>query len=288
MAHVRWLAILVVWLAGLAEGRAQIVFYSNPYGYDGVIYSRGLGFSYHHHRRKYWGYYGAAAPYGVSVKDVTVVVQPPPVVVRVREREPEPDDYDTRGIDLDEIDPATMRRRPQPPARERIPDRPEPPREKPKPPRPPEPPPEDDASLMERGKKAFTAREYGLAAQHFRLAIREGPRDALPHFLLAQAQFALGKFRDAVESIHAGLDLKRDWPRAKFRVRELYGEHDNDFLGHVKRLEDVLDTRPDDAALLFLLAYELWFDGKPARARMLFEKAKRFAADAGDINRFLE
>jgi hypothetical protein len=307
MAHARWLTALVVPLTWLAESRGQVRIYANPYDYGSIGLSRGLGFSYHRHRlsikgfagsfytgRLYGpGYYGPLPPaYGVGVNGI-VIYQPPTVVINSQSRE-ESDPYDTTGIDLDEIDPVTMKPRKQELAREKLPEGPVPAVKQPAKPMPvlpklkDEPRPPAEIHLIEQGKKTFADKAYGLAAQHFRLAAEDKPRDATAWFLLAQAQFALGKYRDAVGSIHAGMDLKPDWPRAKFSSRQLYQANDVDFLGHLKRLEDVVDTRPDDPVLLFLLAYELWFDGKPAKARPLFEKAKRLAKDPAYCNRFLE
>jgi hypothetical protein len=315
MARLRWLLVSLVGIAGIGdpgEARAQLIY---PVDFGVVTISRGVGFRHHRHHfgyargpytigiygPAYYGpaYYAAAAPpYGVVTINRTIVVAPPTIVVNSDRRAREDDDV--AGIDLDEIDPRTMKprkhvlekkevRRPEvmvPPRIERGAEEKKLPRL-----RPIEPLAEDDGgdlSPAEAGKRAFAKRAYGLAAQHFQLAAVAAPRAFLPHFMLAQAQLALGKYRDAVRAIHAGMDLKKDWPTAKFAARELYRENDIDFLGHVKRLEDLLEKRPDDPDLLFLLGYELWFDGQRAKARTLFEKAKKNGADPAYIDPFLK
>jgi hypothetical protein len=320
MANLRWLLTPLLGLAGMGalggpgEARAQITFTSsNGFGTVGVV--RGTGRHHRHHhsvsgltRGAYrlgshgLGYYVPAiyGPYGVVTVSRTIVVPPPTIIVNSRPRDMDEDDVS--GIDLDEIDPRTMRPRKEILERreglERLPPPMVPRLERPpeekrpiKPPPPFQPVPKDaaeDLKPLEAGQKAFANREYGLAAQHFQLAILAEPGSALPHFLLAQAQLALGKHRDAVRAIHAGMDLDEDWPAARFASRELYGANEIDFLGHLKRLEDLLENQPDDAGLLFLLGYELWFDGQRAKARALFEKAKKHAADPAYVNEFLK
>jgi hypothetical protein len=158
----------------------------------------------------------------------------------------------------------------------------------------PEPPPPADnprdevARLLGLGNAAFTAQEYGRAAQRFRQATVVDPAQPMPYFLLAQAQFALGKYRDAVASIHAGMRLKRDWPSARFPVRDLYGPNPADYTAHLRQLQDALAQNPADPVLLFLYAHQLWFDGQQDEARKVFRRAKAVAPDTTYIDRFLE
>jgi tetratricopeptide (TPR) repeat protein len=144
-----------------------------------------------------------------------------------------------------------------------------------------------DVHLLALGRKAFAAQEYGRAAQRFRQATAAAPREALPHFLLAQALVVLGKYGEAVDAILAGMALRPDWPTARFGPRELYGPHADDYPRHLARLEQTLARHPDDPDLLFLYAYQLWFDGRKEEARLLFERALPRTADPGVINRFL-
>jgi Tetratricopeptide repeat len=165
------------------------------------------------------------------------------------------------------------------------PAKPDPPKPPERPPQPkPEPPQPRDIVL---GRQAFAAKSYGLAAQHFRRATLAAPDDALGHFLLAQALYALGKYRQAVETIHAGLRLEPNWPAAAFRPLELYGPDVLDHAAHREDLEDALALHPGDPVLLFLYAYQLWFDGRKEEAKAWFRKAAAVAPDPGPAERFL-
>ncbi len=150
--------------------------------------------------------------------------------------------------------------------------------------RPPVPEPDNPVA---QGRQAFANQEYGRAARLFRLAVDLDATDPMAWFLLAEAQFAVGKYREAVASIHAGLKLDRDWPRGKFRPRELYGANVKDYAGHRDELRDALKRQPADAVLLFLSAYQLWFDGQQDEARVLFARARRLVADPQPLDLFL-
>src|SRR5262249_48776169 len=133
-----------------------------------------------------------------------------------------------------------------------VPDRPAP--------RPPDPAAPQAQQQTELGKQAFAdpMREYARAEQRFQRAIAADPKLALPYFYLAQAQCALGKYREAVASIHAGLRLDPTWPMSRFKARELYGPNGEDFIEHMQQLQAALGRQPNDPVLLFLLAHQLW------------------------------
>jgi len=172
----------------------------------------------------------------------------------------------------------------KPPAKEK------PPEEAPELPRPPRPeadPRAESARLNALGKAAFAAGEYGRAAQRFRQAAHVNPNDARADFLLAQAEVALGKYDEAVEAIQAGMRLEPDWPTAKFRPVTLYEDNVSDLPEHLQALEDALARHPDDSVLLFLYAYQLWFDGRQEEARPLFRRAAAVAPDKSFSERFL-
>jgi tetratricopeptide (TPR) repeat protein len=134
----------------------------------------------------------------------------------------------------------------------------------------------------------MAATEYGLAAYRFHHAAELNSQEPLALFYLAQAYFGLGKFREAVDAIEAGLRLKPDWPRSPFRSRELYGPQAADLAEHLKRLEKALERYPEDVDLVFLQAYEMWFDGRQAEAVPLFQRAAKLAPGKVFIQRFLE
>ena len=84
-----------------------------------------------------------------------------------------------------------------------------------------------------------------------------------------------------------GMRLEPDWPLANFRPVTLYGDNVTDLPEHLRRLENALNRHPDDAVLLFLYAYELWFDGRQDEARPLFQRATAVAPDRSFSERFL-
>jgi Tfp pilus assembly protein PilF len=131
----------------------------------------------------------------------------------------------------------------------------------------------DADRLAESGRKAFTSGQYGRALELFRRAAEIMPNEGSVHFLISQAEFALGKYREAVAAITAGMTVRPDWPDARFVARDLYWKSPELFDDHLKALRQSVAAFPDDADLLFLLGHQLWFDGKPDEARPLLQKA---------------
>jgi tetratricopeptide (TPR) repeat protein len=263
----------------------------------------------------------AFPPYGYSR---VTIINPPPVVAGTfepRRRVAVEEDYDLSGVDLDLVHPddllkpraelerimaekkrqlaiAPPRKRiappadvPPAPAAKKVPEIKKPPEVK-KPAPPPRPPDEirpgeEYKRLLEIGQEAFQQQLYGVAAQRFAQAAKFDARQSRSHFLLSQAKFALGRYAEAVRAIEQGMRLQKDWPLAKFQPRlELYKDND-DYVGHLKRLEDVLAAEPKNADFLFLLAHELWFAGFRERAVELFRRARPLAADPAFIDIFL-
>jgi tetratricopeptide (TPR) repeat protein len=276
-----------------------------PYGY-------GYGYGY--------GSFGPWSRYYSYSSSVNIIV--PPVIVVPRDSLYAPDDDLRRDRparrDLDrDLDVAPMEKLPlpgrdagdfrplDPDNRKRaeqpiLPDVPPmkkpdlpPPEDKMPPPLPRPPQPENDpvaesARLIGLGKTAFAEQEYGRAAERFLQASKLTPKDAMVHFLHAQALLALGKYLDAVDEINIGLPLQPDWPLKHFQPLELCGQHVAAYPEHLRRLEDTLTKHPNDAALLFLFAYQLWFDGRKDEARALFQKARPGVPDPTLVDRFLQ
>jgi hypothetical protein len=317
MKPTRWLSALLLSLAWVAECPAQLILQPGPAPIGGFGFAsprRGLFVS---------GYFGS--PYGVAYapvaySSVTVVVSPlyPPPSPRVTVNVVTPTivlgnpRQDVAGEDLDVVRPSkrfppkearepdmpgkdvSVPRKPvrpddvQPPP----PPPPEPEKVKPPPPKPPPPsddPQEENARLVALGLKAFTEEEYGRAAQRFRQATRADPNAPRAYFLLAQAEFALGKYRDAVNAIEEGMRRQPNWPRVEdFHPRkDLYKGNDELFDAHLKRLQDVRAKQPDEPTFLFLHAYQLWFDDNRVKALPLFRRARALAPNPVFIDAFL-
>ncbi|HMF15111.1 MAG TPA: tetratricopeptide repeat protein [Gemmataceae bacterium] len=264
--------------------------------------------------RPYYGDpFGFGFPYSYSQVTVWQPYRPPTVIIVVprsesQARDRDGDDKPPEGVVR--IRPRREREREQEKVEEEkkapIPIEPEPkfepippprPKELPPPaPKPPPPPPRvepprdplaESARHVAVGKEAFAAGEYGRAAFRFRKAAETAPDQPMPQFLLAQALLALGKYRDAVNSIQAGLALDPTWPALGPRLGVLYGPDNDQFATHLEELSVARARHPDDPVLLFLQAYVLWFDGRQNDARLLFEKAATLVPDRKDIDRFL-
>jgi tetratricopeptide (TPR) repeat protein len=214
-------------------------------------------------------------------------------------------DQDTRGYDLDQIpikkaqpsEPADESSRPLPGVNVSkskptvrpgdLPEKPAvkgPPPELPLPPQPLADPQAESTRLVELGMGAFQAGAYGLAAQRFGQATQVTPALAHTFFLLAQAEFALGKYRDAIDTIHAGMKIDKQWPRTAFQPRlELYKGRDAEYAEHMKHVTDAAAAAPNNATLLFLVAHQVWFDGQRKDALALFQRARPLAEAADRV-----
>jgi hypothetical protein len=177
----------------------------------------------------------------------------------------------------------------QPPQQAQKPPPPPPPPIKPPPRLGPDPNPAREVQRqLDLGRQAFASQDYGRAAERFRQATLVAPREAEGYFLLGQAHFALGNYRRAFEAIQKGLDLRKDWPTSGFRPIELHGEHVADLEEQLALLEQTWTANPHDPVLTFLLAYQLWFDGRREEARHLLEEVERSLPDRSVVEAFLQ
>jgi tetratricopeptide (TPR) repeat protein len=149
-------------------------------------------------------------------------------------------------------------------------------------------PTEEKKRLTKLANQAFAEQHYGLAAERYRQALAVAPDDGETHFLLAQAYFSLGKFREAVDAIETGLRWQKDWPSWDFKPRFLYAGNEDDLKDDMQRLDDALARLPDDPILLFLKAYQLWFDGRRAEALPLLRHAAAVGTDKMAVEKFLK
>lgn len=318
MTPRRWALLLLAFFATAADLRAQF-----GYGYfgGGVRFARvgrhgAFGLTLGGFRSGGYLFGPPVYPFYPVVNRVTVLyyVSPPPVVML-----PPPDPLDFLPPDIlprnrviappappadrgepppvpppppERVKPPPARKEaPKPPPKKEVP--PAPPKEgkaKPKPrPRPPVPeaPLPENEQLLEKGREAFAMMEYGRAAERFRQSIARAPKVPLAYFLLAQALLALGKYDEAVDAIQDGMALRPDWPASGFRPLALYGLNPAEYPDHLRRLEAAVARHPKDPDLLFLYAYQLWFDGRKEEARLLFQRALPRAAKPEIIDRFL-
>jgi hypothetical protein len=144
----------------------------------------------------------------------------------------------------------------------------------------------DADRIAEAGRKAFAEGQYGRALELFRHAADITPKEPSAHYVIAQALFALGKYREAVAAIAAGMALRADWSEARFLSRDLYWKKPDVFDEHLKSLQAAVEAFPGDAALLFLLGHQLWFDGKHAEATPFILKARAVGNNATPATAF--
>lgn len=148
----------------------------------------------------------------------------------------------------------------------------------------PEADPERELSrLLDLGRTAFAAGQYGRAAEMFERAAAVAPRSARPRFLKAQAAFAAGNYATAVAAIREGLDLDPDWPAGTFDPKEPYGANAAAFAVHLADLRAAVAAHPGEPTLAFLLGYQLWFVGERAEARRWFAVAAGGRPPAGPL-----
>lgn len=262
-----------------------------------------------------WGYYGGpvsvVAPVGYWVAPPVIVAPPPVVVVGYNTAAPRyglfgPDDRPRPGT----FDPPPA---PDPFARRRVdeavkrgdllvvrpggggvPKVPEPqpglvprPVFAPEPAEVPKDPKTRAAFEVTQAKAAFTADEYGRAAERLADAIAASPEEPLAYFLLAQARVARGEYAAAVAAIRDGMRRAPDWPATTFQLKELYGPNAAAFDEHLAELKKAAAAEPNDPTLGFLLGYHLWFLGEKVEAVKFFKRAARQVKDRGLIERFL-
>jgi hypothetical protein len=301
MRSAGWVLVPFVALAcvGGVLGQVVLVPAPAPVGQT-IVVGPSVGLSYKRGSLRIGGFLGSIglgnpygmAPYGASTSQVTInYFIPRPVLVA-----PPAPAEDLSGVDLD-VTPPPWRPKLAPPPRRPAPAAAKPAQAAPKPAPPPKPPelpppppaPELESSLLVgAGEKAFAAKEYGLAAQRFHQAAVADRNSSHARFLLAQALFALGKYREAVAAIHEGMDLDLNWPRKAFRPRlDLYKGNEADFTTHLKDLEAALGRSPDNRFFLFLEGYQLWLDGRQADAIPFFQRARAVTVDTTYIDRFL-
>jgi tetratricopeptide (TPR) repeat protein len=141
--------------------------------------------------------------------------------------------------------------------------------------------------LLRRGNDAFGTGDYAQAVEHYRQAVSTAPLEPMGYFHLAQAYLATDKLAEAGVAIERGMRLRPGWPSAPFRPRALYRDLEADYDKHLAGLADLVGKNLNDDGLLFLLAYQLWFDGRQPDAISLFERAAALAMDTNLIDRFL-
>lgn len=159
----------------------------------------------------------------------------------------------------------------------------QPPPEKPEPKAPPnalpiQPEPNDRVEEVARrfigfGDAHFAAQRFAEAYQRYKRAAQTAPKLADALFRQGFALVALGNFQQAAQVWKKGMEIAPEWPRAAFRLEELYAGIPQAKAGHLDAVINAATRNPDDADLLFAAGVALYFDGQKDQARVFFEEA---------------
>ena len=104
----------------------------------------------------------------------------------------------------------------------------------------------------------FAQGRYDESVGAFDHAIRRQPFDGVLYFARAQALIAAGSHLRAYVDLMMGMDLIPDWPDIDLNIMELYGEP-QDFVNHLRYLEEQVAANPTDYRLHFVLGYVYFF-----------------------------
>ena len=138
----------------------------------------------------------------------------------------------------------------------------------------PHPDPRKEAQrLIQQGRAAFAAGEYGRAARLFARAAEKDPDLPFPHYWEAQAEIAAGRYAEALVALYQGLQRH---PQAgpHFDPKELYGSHPQKYANHLAALRRAMADQPQEPALAYLLAWQLLLAGEKAEARRWWERSQ--------------
>lgn len=141
---------------------------------------------------------------------------------------------------------------------------------------------------LRAGTAEFNLGDFARALKRYEAAHYHLPLDPLPLFFQGQAHLALGNYQRAIILIQRGLKWNPAWAHSEFRPRALYGTRTSAYDRHLGQLAELVEKNPNDAGLLFLLGYQLWFDGKQEQARSLLRRAAALAIDNDHLKGFLK
>jgi tetratricopeptide (TPR) repeat protein len=137
--------------------------------------------------------------------------------------------------------------------------------------------------LMQLGSQNFQKSQFEEAQDAFESAGRtlhelDGqPLEMIPvacrlaPLALANALFAQKQYKPASDAVVKALHYLPEWPAMTIDLRSLH--HDPaEYEAMLENLQATAKAAPDDAALQFLLGYELFFTGKKSAAHAQFER----------------
>lgn len=135
---------------------------------------------------------------------------------------------------------------------------------------------------LDAAREAFMSGNYDAATQSLSTALSKNSKDPNALQLQSLVFFAQGKFREAAGLAHVALTSGRGWNWET--VRGMYSSTEA-YTAQLRRLEQSVESTPNDAATRFLLAYHYLVMGHgPQAARQLqkvveLEPKDKFAAE---------
>lgn len=112
---------------------------------------------------------------------------------------------------------------------------------------------------------------YSLASTALRTAVDLRARNPFGWYLLAQSEFANGRFSPSAAAIRRGVENNPEWARSVVEFRSFYGGNAQDFAGHFGRLEQRLRDDSGDEDALLVLGYIYYFSGRHVDALSVFD-----------------
>ncbi len=137
---------------------------------------------------------------------------------------------------------------------------------------------------MAAGQAAFFDGDYGLAARHFLLAATLHQGDPSARLCAAHTYIALGDYASAMRLIERAMELEPRIVYLPMDLRGAYGEWD-DFVRHVRALQQATEESPEDAELWFLLGYCRYFSKQMKESVVPLSKAAELAPDDRMVGR---
>jgi tetratricopeptide (TPR) repeat protein len=125
------------------------------------------------------------------------------------------------------------------------------------------------AELITLGDRLFRAGNLSRAVDRYEQAIRAEPGKAIARVRLAQIAIARGRFSDAAEKLREAETVEPGWISRAPDIQGLYSEP-ADFARQLARLEDHLQTHPNDRDAWLVLGAELFLSGRTRRAADIF------------------
>jgi tetratricopeptide (TPR) repeat protein len=139
-----------------------------------------------------------------------------------------------------------------------------------------------EAKFLEKGKKAYQAKDYAVAIIQFKNAAAAQPRDAEPYYQLGLAYLAATDYNNAVSCFRKATELDPKHTGAQLKLAALMATSRTPSIieDAQKRTEEVLKLAPEDIEALNVLAITELKLGKPESAEAHLEQALKKSPDS--------